>query len=358
MLQITNLTTELINDLNLVVEPNQVIAITGDNGSGKSTLAKTIAGYYQVTSGSVSVAPEAIGLLTQNPYLQFIGNTVFDELTYSLEQSATDHEAIQAVLDNSPFDLQSKLNELSGGQAQRLLIYKEMVSDKDVLILDETLSNLDNMNKLEIIEQLKASGKAIILITNNLNDTKFADAVYKLKNSRLQLVTQQFAEVELLENDNCVTVEYEGYQFKSGLNLVTGQSAGGKSTLITNLCFELQQGISLIPQYPFEIVTTIDSRHLYDQQLAEQFGLTADNFSQNITELSTGELVKVLVVEAISSDNSILVLDEAIEVLDKQSQQAVLDAILKRFETVIIVTHNQYLFNHRQAHIVEVACNQ
>ncbi len=358
MLQITNLTTETINDLSLVVEPNQIIAITGDNGSGKSTLAKVIAGYYLPQSGTINLDPSQIGLLTQNPYLQFIGNTVFDELTYSLEQENASNETIQAVLDNCPFNLQHKLNELSGGQAQGLLIYKEMVSSKQVLILDETLSNLDNDRKEAIISQLKTCNKAIILITNNLNDTQYADAVYRLVDNSLSLVSEVRVEPKLLVNDQAVSFEYAGYQFKQGLNLVTGQSAGGKSTLVNNLCFDLIDGISLIPQYPFEMVTTIDGRHLYDSKLAEQFGLSQDKFNQNITELSTGELVKVLVIEAIDSDNSIVVLDESIEVLDIQSQQAVLDVVCQHFETVIIVTHNLYLFNHRPAHIVEVRCDQ
>ncbi len=354
MLQITNLTTSLFEDVNLQVEPNQIVAITGNNGSGKSTLAKVIAGYYQAEAGVVNLPAEQIGLLTQNPYLQFIGNTVFDELTYSLEQDHADPRVIEAVLKQCPFPLAKNLDELSGGEAQRLLIYKELHSSKQLLILDETLSNLDQDAKDELIAELRTSNKAIILITNNLNDTNYASVVYQLENKCLSRTDDRFAAVDLVANHNPVTLEYRDYQFKQGLNIVTGQSAGGKTTLITDLCFELKHGISLIPQYPFEVVTTLDGSHIYSTEYAKRVNLHHSKFSQNITELSTGELVKVLVIEAVLSGNQTLVLDESIEVLDKCSQTMVLDLITEVFETIIIVSHNKYLFNGYPVNVVEV----
>lgn len=355
MLQITNLTTSLLTDINLTAKAGQIVAITGDNGCGKSTLAKVISGYYQFERGTINLDPSEIGLLTQNPYLQFIGNTVFDELTYSLEQAGASAETIEQILDDCPFELTKNLEQLSGGEAQRLLIYKELQSPKQLLILDETLSNLDAGSKRAIIDDLKASSKAVILITNNLNDTRFADVVYRLLDGELKLSTSAFTEPELLPNLNPVAIEYQGYQFKTGLNIVTGASAGGKTTLITSLCFDQPRNISLIPQYPFEIVTTLDATHVSEVSVASKINLDPSKFEQNITELSTGELVKVLIVEAVLSGNKTLVLDEAIEVLDQASQQLVLDLISEVFETVIIVTHNRYLFNDRQVHIVEVS---
>lgn len=354
MLQITNLNTDILNNVSLTVAANQIIAITGNNGSGKSTLAKVISGYYKPTSGTINISFEDIGLLTQNPYLQFIGNTVFDELTYGLEQQNADLSSIEHVLADCPFELERNLETLSGGQAQKLLIYKELKSNKKVLILDETLSNLDEKSKKQLIELLKVSGKAIILITNNLNDTDFASEVYHLEAGRLKLSQQQSQAEQLGVNQNQVSISYSGYQFKAGINLITGTSSIGKTTLITNLCFELKTGISLIPQYPFEIVTTLDASHLYQSEEAKKIYLEPSKLAQNITELSTGELVKVLILEAVESKNKILVLDEAIEVLDADSQQAVLDLITDRFETIIIVTHNKYLFNNRDVNIVEV----
>ncbi|WOO86667.1 ATP-binding cassette domain-containing protein [Mollicutes bacterium LVI A0039] len=354
MLQLTNVCTPLITDVSLKVALGQIIAITGNNGSGKSSLAKAIAGHMEIDSGEINLDPTEIGLLTQNPFLQFIGYTVFDELTYSLEQQNATHAKINQVLAQSPIKLTRELSKLSGGQAQQLLIFKEMMSDKRVLILDETLSNLDEVNKAQIIDKLKASGKAIILITNNLNDTKYADASYQITEGKLQQVTQNIVDEHLLDNTRQVAFNFNGYQFKYGLNLVTGDSNAGKSTLVNNLCFELKTNISLIPQYPFEMITTVDASHLQTSRFTEVIGLSGGHYLQNITELSTGELVKVQLIEALESGNKILVLDESIEVLDYDSQVSVLDLISTHFETVIIITHNRYLFNDRHVHVLEV----
>lgn len=354
MLQITNLQTKYVNQANLKVKTNQIIALIGDNGSGKSSLAKVICGYYKGYSGEINISPQGIGLLTQNPYLQFIGSTVFDELTYSLEQEGERRERIAEILTNCPFDLERKLSELSGGEAQQLLIYKEMMSSKKALVLDETLSNLDRSAKSKIVSQLKASGKAIILITNNLNDTNYASYVYKLENKQLKLTDNQLVESKLMENQNHVALEFDAYKFKYGLNIVTGASSSGKSRLINKLCFTIKKNISLIPQYPFEAVTELTAAHLLDSKWVAKLKLEKCNLEQNITKLSTGELVKVLIIEALESGNKVIVLDEAIEVLDQASQRIVLDVLEGNFETIIIVSHNEYLFNGRHANVVEV----
>lgn len=358
MLKIDNLTTGLVNNLNLEMTPGEIVAITGDNGSGKSTLAKVIAGYYNCESGTINLKLNEIGLLTQNPFLQFIGNTVFDELTFSLEQEGASREQINTILGNSPFDLSKELSSLSGGQAQRLLIYKELFSDKKLLILDETLSNLDYSTKSKLVEDLRNSNKATMLITNNINDTELADRVYNLENGQLTLINHQIKQLEFTINSGETIYEYQGYKFKRGINLVTGDVAGGKSTLVTNFCFDTNSDISLIPQYPFEIVTTLDGSHLYESKYAKIINIEISKFTQNITELSTGELVKLLVIEAIESDNKTIVLDEAIEVLDKDSQFKVIKLLEEKFEVVIIVTHNKYLFNEFAVNIVEVLCEQ
>ncbi len=358
MFKITNLTTERIKDVNLEVRPGMITAIIGDNGSGKSSFAKVISGYYQYQSGSQSLDSAEIGLLTQNPYLQFIGNTVFDELTYSFEQAGASHERINGILANSPFALDKPLDQLSGGEAQRLLIYKELMGAKKLLILDETLSNLDAVNKRLIIEQLVDSGKCIIFITNNLNDVKYAEQVYKLEGQQLQLVDNIIYDQQITINNQSRSFNHKGYTFKKGLNIISGDSASGKTTLINEICFDQVIEASLIPQYPFEMVTTLSGEHLCGTNYASRIGVDDSMLRRFMTDLSTGELVKVLLIEAIEKGNKILILDESIEVLDKESQTAVLDLICERFETVIIVSHNLYLFNDYPINIVEVKWNQ
>lgn len=354
MLTVKNLKAELFDDISFEVESNQIIAIIGDNGSGKSTLAKTICNYYQAQSGTVSIDSSKIGLLTQNPYLQFIGNTVFDELTYSLEQNRIATDIIKLVLESSPFPLDKSLIELSGGEAQRLLIYKELHTDKEVLILDETLSNLDEDSKQLVVNDLKQSDKAIIFITNNLNDIKYADVVYKLENKTFKQIEIDYIAPNSTTSNKDVSFEHDGYSFRTGLNVIGGASASGKTTLINDICFNTDLDISLIPQYPFEMVTTLNATHIDYDSKCQLLAITSEMLEQNITDLSTGELVKVLVLEALATDNKVLILDESIEVLDKRSQTNILNLVLEHFDTVIIVSHNLYLFNDYEFNLVEV----
>lgn len=354
MLQINNLNSPFFENLNLSINSGEIVAIIGSNGSGKSTLAKMIAGYYTYESGEINNFGSSVALLTQNPFLQFIGIDVFDEVTYSLEQKRSSPEVIAKAIANCDFRLEQKLSTLSGGEAQRLLIYKELIGDSEIIILDETLSNLDNVNKKKIIASLKETGKTVILITNNLDDTRFASKVYKLIDKQLVTYDHKPAQLKLLANKNDIAITYDDYQFKYGINLITGESSSGKSTLITNMCFDLKTGISLIPQYPFEIITTAYPKHLKESKWLSQVGLDNAKLEQNITELSTGELVKVLLVEALESSNEILVLDESIEVLDNLTQTKVLDIITAEFKTVIIITHNPLLFTNRSVNVLEV----
>ncbi len=354
MFKVTNLSTSKLSSVNFETKPGQITAIIGDNGSGKSTLAKVLAGYYKCDHGTISYKSHEIGLLTQNPYLQFIGNTVFDELTYSLEQENASSEYIQDVLNNAPFDLFKPLDNLSGGEAQRLLIYKELVGSKKLLILDETLSNLDTESKQVIIEKLISSNKCIIFITNNLNDIKYADQVLKLENNCLTSVNNKVIDEQITVNNAEVSFKYQSYSFLKGLNIISGDSASGKTTLINEICFDQMIEASLIPQYPFEMVTTLSGEHLCGTDYAHSIRVDDNLLRKFMTDLSTGELVKVLIIEAIEKCNKVIILDESIEVLDKQSQRDVLELLINKFETIIIVSHNLYLFNEYPINVVEV----
>ncbi len=353
MLRVDNLKSKYFEQINLNVDKNQIVAIIGDNGCGKSTLAKTIAGYYEPSDGSVMPSRNKIGLLTQNPFIQFVGTSIFDELTYSFEQSGYTQKQIEQLLSKPEFSLERKLHTLSGGQAQTLLIIKELMLDKEVLILDETLSNLDEENKRLLIKRLKNSNKAIILITNNLNDTQYAERIYKLENKHLTQVTHKVVKPNIKVNSDKRMFMYGNYEFKSGLNLITGASASGKTTLINDICFNTDYDISLIPQYPFEIITNLKIENI-DSELIASLYLNDSILTSDLIELSTGELVKVLLLEALMTKNEILIIDEAIEVLDIKSQHKVIKLMLEKFKTVIIITHNTYLFNDYAVNLVEV----
>ncbi len=350
MLLVSNLHTNLFEDINLKVNAGEIVAIIGNNGCGKSTLAKTISGYYKPLQGEVNLASNQIGLITQNPFLQFVGSTVYDEITYSLEQEEVSRSEIDKILENCPLPLTLSLHKLTGNKAQQLLLYKQFVSSKKLIILDETLSNLSYEQKQEIMNTIKTSNKAIILITNNIIDTSFASIVYKLENKRLSKVDITINDPIYLENKNQIGFKYEKMTFKYGLNLLFGNE--DVEQLLVDIAHNSQQKVSLIPKFPFEAITQQNYKNSFDKQIAEQIQLKKIHFEQNATTLSTGELVKVLIVNAIKNESKIIIIDEVIEVIDNDTRNSVLQLILNNFETIIIASHNKYMFNNREVNEV------
>lgn len=352
MFIVNNLTSELFDNITFQVNPGEVIAIIGDNGIGKSSLAKVVAGYYQADELDTNINFQDVGLLTQNPYMQFIGNTVFDELTtYTLVQSRKTNDEIEQILSECPYKLDMQLDELSGGQAQHLLIFKELYSSKKLLILDETLSNLDNDLKYNVMEALKNSGKAVILITNNIIDTSLANKVYSLENKHLLEIEHCDIDTNILICNNPLSFEYKGYSFKEGINILQGKSGVGKSHLMSSIAFdEKYSNASYIPQYPFEMISTTNARQMFDsipdESILKIIKLDKSKLDQKIVSLSTGELVKVLLLKSICSECrcDLILVDEAIEVLDSKSQKAAIQLIEKHFKTAIIITHNPSIF--------------
>lgn len=158
-----------VNNINLVIEPHEKIALVGSNGAGKSTLARMISGLYQPTSGKV--------LIDGNSITDFDLNELHKQLAYLPQDmfrlEATAHENIAIGNIEELFDQPEKVKQLaaitgideflsklpqgyethlgrgfgetdlSGGQWRRLAVARTLASNPSVIILDEPFSNLD-----------------------------------------------------------------------------------------------------------------------------------------------------------------------------------------------------------------------
>lgn len=195
-----------IKNLDLYVKQGEFVGIIGKNGSGKTTLCNIIRGiipdFVQGTiTGSISIdnknindiergeMAELVGFVFQNPFSQISGikKTVFEEITYGLENLGVPREEIrQRVTDVIKLlkieDLQDKNpNELSGGQSQRVAIASIIVMNPKVLIFDEPTSQLDPLGTEEIfdiLKLLKSQNKTIILVEHKIDlIAEYADRV-------------------------------------------------------------------------------------------------------------------------------------------------------------------------------------
>ena len=161
--------TQVLNDINLVVEPGEFFALLGPSGSGKSTLLRLIAGFNQQNSGQLlvdgqniaAVPPHRrnIGMVFQS-YALWPHMTVWDNVAFGLVErkvrSAELKARVAAALDLVGLSQYAKRhpNALSGGQQQRVALARTIVIEPQVLLLDEPLSNLDRNLRVQMRQEL------------------------------------------------------------------------------------------------------------------------------------------------------------------------------------------------------------
>ena len=196
---------EILRDLNMKIKSNKITAIVGESGCGKSTLAKLVGGFERNYDGEIlynglseisnDSLNENIMLVDNNPYF------FKESLRYNLKianKNADDEKLIEVLEEVGLYSyfkniggldsiLESAGNNLSGGQKQRLAIGRALLKEPKILILDESISNIDKESEdliLNLIQKLKEE-MTIILITHRLNTVLQADYIYYLDNKKV-----------------------------------------------------------------------------------------------------------------------------------------------------------------------------
>lgn len=183
----------ILNDITFSVNQGEYIALLGPNGGGKSTLVKLILGLYKKSRGEIDIfgVPQKkfkdwhkIGYVPQNISL-FDDNfplSVYETVSLGLAAkkswfsflSDSDRALIESAIETASIgDLRDKnLSELSGGQRQRVMIARALVSEPEVLILDEPSTGVDISSQRKFYQFLKRLNKeknlTIIFITHDL----------------------------------------------------------------------------------------------------------------------------------------------------------------------------------------------
>lgn len=180
--------TEVLADVNLVVEPNEFVAIIGFSGSGKSTLMNLLAGLQPPSAGQVLMNGQPVlqpgperGILFQNysllPWLSVFGNIelavkqVFPKMPSGERKSYIQRYIDMVSLSGAEW---KKPLELSGGMRQRLSLARTLSMKPEVLLLDEPLSALDALTRAnlqdEIIRIWEEDRRTVVMITNDVDE--------------------------------------------------------------------------------------------------------------------------------------------------------------------------------------------
>jgi iron complex transport system ATP-binding protein len=246
MLKIQNLSvaygsTMVLNDVSLNVESGEVLALIGPNGAGKSTLIRAVSGVIPARGGSVrtngddfallspmerakylAVVPQAVllppaftvwetVLMGRTPYLGFLGQT-----------SSSDEEIARDALKRvHALELaERRVGELSGGEAQRVLLARALCQSTPILLLDEPTAHLDlqyQVSLLDFVYELAHRDKLAVLIAlHDLNlAARYADRIALMVNGQIQAIgkPREVLTPELISEAYCLPVQVVKHPF-------------------------------------------------------------------------------------------------------------------------------------------------
>ena len=167
-------TDELMFDnLNLVIPRNKHTIITGPNGSGKSTLLGLMSGIFYPTKGVVQSYTNRYGYVSATPMI--LNDTLRNNILYGNQEDITDDEIINFIKqfklfgDEADIDLSQKISnkKLSTGQMQKISFIRALLSNPEILILDESTSNLDLESRKLIFDIINNQNLTIINSTHS-----------------------------------------------------------------------------------------------------------------------------------------------------------------------------------------------
>ncbi|HCB1498588.1 putative ABC transport system ATP-binding protein [Klebsiella oxytoca] len=190
----------ILNEVNLELRAGEFKLITGPSGCGKSTLLKIIASLLSPTSGRIFFEGKDINTLSPETYRQQVsycaqtpalfGDSVYDNLVFpwQIRNKQPDQKALVADLlrfglaENT---LEKSINELSGGEKQRVSLIRNLQFLPQVLLLDEITSALDESNKSNVNDiihrYVTEKNIAVLWVTHDQNEIAHADEVITLQ---------------------------------------------------------------------------------------------------------------------------------------------------------------------------------
>jgi iron complex transport system ATP-binding protein len=216
MLKINNLSVfygdrQILHEIQLEVHSGEIVALLGPNGTGKSTLIRSISGVIPIRNGNIfvdqkdvtslstmerarhiSVVPQAVSippaftvwetvLLGRTPYLNFLGQT-------SVKDEAIARQALEQV--DVLHLIDKRMNEISGGEQQRVLLARTLAQDTPILLMDEPTTHLDISHQIDLLKlitkQAREKSLTVLIALHDLNlASMFADRIAIVQNGLL-----------------------------------------------------------------------------------------------------------------------------------------------------------------------------
>jgi ATP-binding cassette subfamily B protein len=208
----------LIDDLSLVAEPGQTVAIVGPTGAGKTTLVNLLMRFYEIDGGRITLdgvdtreltrddLRSRVGMVLQDTWL--FGGTIRDNIAYGVEDVPADRlveaavathvdQFVRALPDGYDTVIDDEAANLSAGEKQLLTIARAFLADPAILVLDEATSSVDTRTEVLVQQAMNAlrSGRTSFVIAHRLSTIRDADVILVMEHGS---IVEQGSHEELL----------------------------------------------------------------------------------------------------------------------------------------------------------------
>jgi multiple sugar transport system ATP-binding protein len=300
-----------VNNVNLTVRDQEFVVLLGPSGCGKTTLLRTVAGLGMADEGRISIGGRDVTYLPPRQrkiamvfqsYAIFPHMKVYANIAFGLEMNKVDKEEIEhrvleaAQLLHIEELLDRRPGKLSGGQRQRVAVARAIAMQSEVLLMDEPLSNLDALLRLEMRAELKRllqeiKATTIYVTHDQIEALSMGDRIAVMNDGVIQQVDQPSIIYDLPANRFV-----GGFIGNPPMNFMEGQA-------------KCENGKTVVTIGDFDLVPTDVMQPIlkaYDGKLVA-VGIRAENM-ETLNQPSADALkVRVLVVEPLGAQNLLTV---------------------------------------------------
>ena len=300
-----------VNNASLIVEDQEFVVLLGPSGCGKTTLLRAVAGLGMADEGRISIGPRDVTYLPPRErnismvfqsYAIFPHMKVFDNVAFGLKMKRVDPKEIQQRVHRAAemLHIEKMLDRfpsnMSGGQRQRVAVARAIAMQAEVLLMDEPLSNLDALLRLEMRAELKRllrelKATTIYVTHDQIEALSMGDRIAVMKEGIIQQVDEPPRVYDLPTNQFV-----GGFIGNPPMNFLTGQvqrQNGQVNVQIGDFILEPAAGMqTILKEYAGREIT---------------LGIRAENMETLSSPAEDAIRVRVLVVEPLGSQNLLTV---------------------------------------------------
>jgi len=197
-----------VHDLNLTINDKEFVILVGPSGCGKSTTLRMLAGLESISAGNLKIGEKVVNNLKPKDrgiamvfqsYALYPTMTVYDNLAFGLRLAGIDEDTIEKkvqevskILGITDY-LPRKPKALSGGQQQRVALGRALIRKANVFLMDEPLSNLDALQRVNMRSEIRriheATGATTVYVTHDqIEAMTMADRIVVMKDGWIQQI--------------------------------------------------------------------------------------------------------------------------------------------------------------------------